>query len=280
MSHGEIAVRPAPLGLSRLDSEREWHNRHFGRKQERRYEIDPAVVRRYFFPERTPLFYKELMFRLAGDLCGKRVLVVGCGDDSVVSLLAMAGAEVFAFDISEQAVSSQMFQAAANGVQSHVRLAVGAAEQMPWPGERFDVIWGSMILHHLPEEIGRVADEVLGRLAPDGVALFAEPIVFSGAMRRLRRAVPVHTDISPGERQLEQRDVAPLAERFAVRTRYLRLLARLHKFTLHGPLETAPAPSRWATLALAWADKVLLAVPALHRFAGTAVFELRHKESR
>lgn len=275
MNHATTMERALPFATGRMEKEREWHDKHFAERRPAGYEISAAVIERYLRLSRPPLFYKEAMFRLAGDVCGKRVLVVGCGDDPAVSLLALAGADVWAFDISEQAIATQLFIAAANNVQGKVRFAVTPAEAMPWAGERFDVIWGTMILHHLPEEIPAVMAQVRERLVPGGVALFAEPVVLSKAMMRARRVVPLHTDISPGERQLTGSDLAAVESGFVSRRHYFRLLARLHRLTLCGPLETAPWLSRMVTLALAWADRALLAVPMFRRLAGTVVLELR-----
>jgi len=62
--------------------------------------INQATLERYASPRWPHLFSKEMMFALAGDLKGKRVLEVGCGDGVTSVELAYCGAQVSGIDIS------------------------------------------------------------------------------------------------------------------------------------------------------------------------------------
>src|SRR5262245_55968807 len=64
--------------------EKHWHEEFFhSRRTERSDFVVPTEIRnRYLQPPKRPLFHYEELFRLAGDVRGKNVLVFGCGDDN------------------------------------------------------------------------------------------------------------------------------------------------------------------------------------------------------
>jgi ubiquinone/menaquinone biosynthesis C-methylase UbiE len=69
---------------------------------------------------------------------GKRVLEVGCGTGRLTALAAARAASVYAFDPS--AASVEAARAALTTEQaSRVRFAVGDAEALDLPRERFDI---------------------------------------------------------------------------------------------------------------------------------------------
>ena len=61
--------------------------------------------KRYTKPQLRARFNKEFRFLLLGDLRGKTLLDVGCGDSLNVALLAKMGAEVTGLDVSSGAVA-------------------------------------------------------------------------------------------------------------------------------------------------------------------------------
>jgi len=103
-------------------------------------------------------------------LAGKRVLICSCGSGVEPVMAANAGAEVWAFDISETGVAKAREMAAFNGVQ--VRTEVMDFHHLAYPDAFFDCIFGSCILHHV--DCAVAGREVRRCLKPGGVAFFRE----------------------------------------------------------------------------------------------------------
>src|SRR4051812_8665841 len=98
-------------------AEQKWHDNLYASRPERDLVVPLSVRTRYLNPPREPRFYLECLFNLVGDIADKRVLVFGCGDDTTTVLLALKGAEVWAFDISSEAIRLQEKMAVANDVR-------------------------------------------------------------------------------------------------------------------------------------------------------------------
>ena len=262
------------MSMDNQRAEQQWHDVLFASRHQRDLLVPSSIRKRYFFPPRNPRFQLELMFKLIGDVQGKRVLVFGCGDDSTTVLLALKGAEVWAFDLSEQAIRLQEKMALANGVLQRVHLVVCAAEEFPFATSSFDLIVGAAILHHIPDHLAAVPPQLARALRDNGRALFVEPVVLSKTLGRLLAWLPGHQDVSPGERKLTPDDLKHFSKAFRVTPHLFSVLARADRFVLNGPLETASTWRRLVTHALHWGDRAILSVPLLNRLAGVAVLEL------
>ena len=79
-----------------------------------------------------------------------------------------------AVDLSPASSAVARRRAELHGVGESIRFVVGAGEQLPLPDDRFDVVVGKAILHHL--DVGRAAPELHRVLRPGGRAAFAEPL--------------------------------------------------------------------------------------------------------
>jgi SAM-dependent methyltransferase len=255
-------------------AEQKWHDELYASRRERDLVVPSIIRNRYLSPSRAPRFYLECLFNLVGDIAKKRVLVFGCGDDTTTVLLALKGAEVWAFDISEEAIRLQEKMALANDVRDRIHLFVCAAEEFPFSANSFDLIVGTAILHHIPDHLSRLPQQLAPVLERNGRALFVEPVILSPALGRVMAWLPGHQDISPGERQLTDGDIDHFGKYFHVTSHYFCFLARLDRFILDRPLEVAPAWQRTIVNAIHWFDSVILSVPFLKRLAGVAVLEL------
>jgi SAM-dependent methyltransferase len=253
--------------------EKAWHEDLFRRESAADATVPPRIRERYLNPRRRPLFDRETMFRLAGDVRGKRILVFGCGNDNSTILLALLGAQVYAFDLSEEAIRYQVRAARANGVADRLHPLVCAAEELPFDRGHFDLIFGSAILHHVPDHLPSVARELARILKHNGVALFAEPVVRSRALKWLLDRLPGHQEISPGERQLNDADLAHFSRHFQLELYRFCFLSRLDRFVLKGPLETASWAARAAVYFFHGFDYLFLNTPLTARLAGVLVMK-------
>ena len=166
-------------------------------------------------------------FAKLGDLRGKRVLDYGCGHGMATVVLARAGAEVTAFDLSPGYVSEARERGRANGVK--IECVVADGEHLPFDDNSFDVVWGNAILHHL--DLVRAGRELHRVLRPGGVAVFCEPWGGNPLLTFARCFLPYPgKDRTPDELPLTRRDLTPLREIFpSVEVEGHQLLAMLRR---------------------------------------------------
>jgi SAM-dependent methyltransferase len=81
---------------------------------------------------------------------------------------------VSAFDLSSASIEVARRRAELHGVADAIDFRVAAGEALPYPDERFDVVVGKAILHHL--DVRLAAPELHRVLRPGGRAAFAEPL--------------------------------------------------------------------------------------------------------
>jgi len=255
-------------------AERNWHDEFYRRQQRRDFLVPRSIQNRYLNPPPEPAFHLEQMFRLIGDVRGKRVLYFGCGDDNSTILLALKGAEVWAFDISVEAVQLQRNMALANAVANNLRLFVCSGDELPLRDHAFDLVFGAAVLYHLPDRLAAVSQELFRITRKEGFAIFSEPFLRSRLLRCLRRMAPVATVVSPGERPLTDDDLAPFRRHFCVHTFPFHLLARLDRWLCRGRLEEMPQWRRAAVLFVHKMDRWLLRMPFMARFAGVLVLKM------
>lgn len=225
-------------------------------KKESVTRLDPLVVARYRNP--GSLHPKEYAFRLLGDLRGKAVLDVGCGEGENCLLLASLGAKVTGIDISPGAIEVARRRAELD--QFDIDLVCSPIEAAPLPPRSFDFILCDNVLHHLLEVLGETFEHFRGWLRPGGRIIAIEPVNLSPLVHRVRQLVPIRTEATPGERPLESADIALMRRHVAeLRTRTFWLFGRLVRFVLpNGQYEHAPPSRRAAADALALADAAIL----------------------
>jgi SAM-dependent methyltransferase len=219
------------------------------------------VLERYAAPRHPHLFAKEMMFRLAGDLRGKRVLEVGCGEGVASVQLAYCGATVDAVDISPVSIDVGRRRATANGVDVTFRVADVTREDVADP-DTYDVVWCDLILHHLTDSLGTIMDGVRRWLKPGGVFIAREPVAYAGWLKAVRGLVPVRVDATDDEQPLREAEFAVIRERFPdLRRRYFRILARADRLGAGLPVLRG----------LARLDNALLMLPGTKGLAGNVV---------
>ena len=260
------AIHPDPRVL-RLTREAEHFDRHYTDEAERG--ITPLTDfdrLRYTNPPATTIFPREFFYHLLAPLQGKDVLEIAAGNGIDASICAHNGATVHAYDLSEKSIDMVRRRARANGVADRVHTQVTGDFEDAFAGKSFDAILGYAALHHLPD-LDTLNQRVHARLNPGGVAVFAEPVVNSKMLDRLRGLVPysIH-EMTEDEQPMDDRGIADFAWPFdRVVRRDFQLTSRLWPIF----------PNNWPlAVALHKLDSGLLRLPFMRRFATVAVFGL------
>ncbi len=148
--------------------------------------------------------------RLLGNLAGKRLLDIGCGQGDTSVWFALRGAEVWAIDVSDQMIRLTQQLAARYQVADRVHTSVCWVEKASYDEGFFDVIFADGVLHHLDMRLA--VPNLVRMLKPGGQGVFIEPqrgSVFVGIYRRFARNLRTRD-----ERPLEPRDFEFLRSQF------------------------------------------------------------------
>lgn len=152
----------------------------------------------------------EYVLTQFGDLNGKRVLDIGCGQGDTSVFFALRGAEVRALDVSEKMVGLTGELARAHGVGDHVQARACRVEDMDFPDDHFDLIFADGVLHHL--DMPQAVPNIVRVMKPGGRGIFLEPqkgSLFSEIYRFFAKDLR-----TVDERPLEQRDFDFLTAQF------------------------------------------------------------------
>lgn len=237
--------------------------------------VDPAVLARYARPGR--LYPKEYCFRLLGDVRGKSILDVGCGEGEDAVILASLGAQVTGLDVSAGAIDLARRRAALNGVSGRARFVCAPLQAGNLPERSFDVLWIDNLLHHVLDDLEDTLEALLRAARPGALFVCSEPVNLSPALRKIRFLVPVHTEVTPGERPLEKADLAVLRALVpGLRKRHFTCLGRLTRFVIPDfRYESAPRWRRLLCDGLHAVDRLLLGLPFFEALGGMGVFHGR-----
>jgi SAM-dependent methyltransferase len=254
--------------LARWQQEREF----FDNEEYDDNPIPQSVVARYTTC-RKPWLAAECNFHVLGDVRGKRILDVGCGDGGNSILLALKGASVVGVDISPRAIEAANRRAAAHHVSERVTFVASPFEMfVPPNGERFDAVCGWAALHHLIPVLDSMLARMVSFTKPDGILMFAEPIATWRWLRRLRLMLPVSTNGTPDERPLEKEEIIILSRHLPhLRIEYHNALLRVaNRFFLRGRYEDMVPFWRFWYDAIGRTDHFLLNNAGLHALASGA----------
>ncbi len=260
----------APETLARWASESDFFDQIVEKQTAQR--LDALTIERYRTPRR-PWFNKEFRFRLMGDLRGKRVLDVGCGDGSNAMLMARFGARVTGIDISARSIELCKRRAELEGVESSTQFICSPLETADLLDGSFDIIWGDGVLHHLIPELDGVMRKLVSYAKPGAFFVFSEPVCLSPLMRRLRKHIPIHTDATPNERPLERAELATITRYLPdLEMQWFSFLSRMDRFFLRdNNFERSSLPRQLAADVLGCTDKAILSVPGLQMLGGMCV---------
>jgi len=176
--------------------------------------IAARIFERYLAPPADTPFAIEYAYNLLGDVRGKRVLDLGCGDGENTILLVNRGAKVCGVDLSDALISLARRRMQVNGFVEGFEFSSGSVHELPFPDRSFDVVFGMATLHHYNLELA--SREVWRVLRPGGYAIFKEPVRNSRFLRLIRRLIPYRRPgVSPYERPLTDQELERFARRFS-----------------------------------------------------------------
>ncbi len=208
----------------------------------------------------------------AGDVRGKELLDLGCGNGELSVYFALRGARVTAVDNSETGIENAKHLAEMNEVSLRARkLDAGELAQL---GEDFDLVAGRFILHHLEpfDAFLRVLRQVI---KPAGRALFLENsannrlLIFFRDHLAGRFGVPKYGDSD--EHPLRPEEIFMMEREFSeVRVSYPEFLF----FRMLGAYVFKESPF-WMGFFERLDDTVYRTVPRLRRYSYYQVIELR-----
>ena len=142
--------------------------------------VSLTQLERYRNPSSETPYGLEYAFHLLGDVTGKTVLDLGCGQGENCLALMLRGAYVVGIDISPELLELARERQRLNFGESELGslLVEGSAEHTTLPDESVDIIFCVACVHHL--QIEEVQKEMLRILKPGGFVILKEP---SGSRR-------------------------------------------------------------------------------------------------
>lgn len=111
---------------------------------------------------------------------GKKILDLGCGFGETAIYWAKKGAEVESVDISEESIKLAQRLAKKFKVTKNCRFQPMATENLRFPANYFDFVFGNGVLHHI--DIPKSIKEVNRVLKKEGKAVFVEPLAYNPAI--------------------------------------------------------------------------------------------------
>lgn len=130
---------------------------------------------------------RRTLVDLLGDVSGRRVLDVGCGQGRLSLFLADQGAHVTGIDFSEAMIACAVADAVRRDVRGSVRFLRMALDDLPSLGESFDdaISVGCLAVTCADRSLLAAAEALGTALVPGGRVLLMEPIHRRWPLRRV-----------------------------------------------------------------------------------------------
>ena len=233
--------------------------------------VEPAVLDRYRRP--GVLYPKEYCFRMLGDLHDETILDVGCGEGENAMILARLGARVTGLDVSSGAIDLAKQRALLNRVSDRAKFICAPLTAASLPESFFDVIWIDNLLHHVLDELEESVRALLEAAKPGALIICIEPLNLNETLRKIRFLVPVHTEVTPGERPLEKNDLAILRKIIPdLRKTHFHFLGRLRRFVIPNfRYEQAAWWRRRLADGIHAFDRIALSLPVIEQLGGIGI---------
>jgi SAM-dependent methyltransferase len=198
-----------PALPARLERERI----HFNKVAIRNFPPDLVMplwsVRRYEQPSADSSFPLEYAFYLLGDVGGRTIVDIGCGDGLNTVILASLGARVIAIDISDKSLETTSNRVWANRLEKNVLVVHGDAAAIPVEDGRVDGVLCSSLLRHV--DYLAAARQIRRILKPGGVASFIEQVNGPVWLAKVRSFLPRPEHVIDDERPLTLKQVCSVS---------------------------------------------------------------------
>ena len=150
---------------ARKEEEVQFHNRLKSPLTRTRELVRLTANKKYYSVAMSSIRYYE---RWLLERCsGKRVLDYGCGDGKYARLLAVHGANVVGFDISDASVRKARALARVEGVEDRTWFCVADGEALNFKNDTFDIVCESGVLHHV--DLAGAIVEVRRSMSPNSL---------------------------------------------------------------------------------------------------------------
>lgn len=159
-----------------------------------------------FYP--AGIDYRGKLLVALGNVKGKRILELGCGNGKLTAILASKGANILAIDISPIAVKET--QKSCKEFIRKVDVQQADANNLPHITKSFDLVVGEFILHHL--DYNKTVMGIYQVLKPDGRAIFIEPLAHNPLLNLWRKLTPRLR--TPGEHPLSYANIREMGSCF------------------------------------------------------------------
>lgn len=163
-----------------IQNEKDFHNDIFRDTSKRE-----DSVGKYYILQTAILdqFHKEINKFVDN---GSAIIEIGCGLDETLFSSLNACQHRYAIDISEVAIEEQNMKAKRLGV--NINYFVMDAHHLSFENEKFDLVFGTSILHHLNLE--KSLPEFWRILKPAGKLIFIEPLGINPLIKKFRNKTP------------------------------------------------------------------------------------------
>lgn len=231
----QMANSPDPNEAPPVDQQQErWRaEAAFFDSEEYSEGLIPQITVQRYLDLKKPWLPAEYPLSCLGNIAGKRILEIGCGDGSNAILLGLKGARVRGIDISMRAIEIANNRAVLHGVADRVQFICTPLEvYAESEKEPFDIICGWAVLHHVLPVLDSVLIALKKLASPRTIFLFTEPVSMWQWLRNLRLMLPIAVHGTPDERPLNSGDITIILRHLPnLRLRYfgcaLRILMRI-----------------------------------------------------
>lgn len=186
------------------------------------------IFKKYKYNKFYFLYIKEFLFKRLGNLSGKYVCDLGCGEGELTVILAKFNPKILALDLSPFLINLAKKRAILDHVSKNINFLVTDAESYNFPKNKFHYIISYGALHHM--DIKKVLPRLHKALLVNGKLVFVEPVNFFPLFQNFISNLPIKKNrkISPYEKPLENNDFNLIKEFFnIIEIRHFNFLAKI-----------------------------------------------------